>query len=153
MSEDKFLPYASLLLRLALAFSLLSGVADRLGFWGEPGAPNIRWGDWFGYVSYTHMLLAFASRGVADKMALLITVFEVCFALMLLFGLKVKWAAVGTGAFLFVYTIGIAAAFGVKNALDSFLPIACAASLLLACLPVYKWTVNGIKKKTIYRPY
>ena len=38
---------AVLLLRVALAFSFLSAVADRFGLWGQFGVAGMTWGDCF----------------------------------------------------------------------------------------------------------
>ena len=153
MNEDKYLPYASLFMRLALAFTLLSAVADRFGFWGNPGDKNVAWGDWFNYVDHMQTLVPFTSRATADKLAMMITLLQVAFALMLLFGLKVRWAAVGTGVLFTFFALAMINAYGVKAPLDSSVFVGIAASFLLACVPVYKWTPHGIKKRTVYKPY
>ncbi len=46
MSKEKFLLPSMWFLRIALAISFLSAVADRFGLWGSPGAANVAWGDW-----------------------------------------------------------------------------------------------------------
>lgn len=153
MDENKYLPYANLFLRLSLAFTLLSAVADRFGFWGEPGTKNVTWGNWFRFQEYTHRLNPYLSRGIADKVAVGITLVEVVFGLMLLFGVKVRWSAVGTGILTLLLSIATSITLGIKVALDQGLVVACAASFLLACTPVYKWTLNGVKKKKVYKPY
>lgn len=153
MNEDKYLPYASLLMRLALAFTLLSAVADRFGFWGNPGDKNVAWGDWFRFVEHIHTWVPFASRGAADKLAVAITIFQVSFGLMLLFGIKVRWAAIGTGFLFMVFALTMTFAYGIKAPLDSSVFVGIGASFLLACIPIYRWTPHGIKKKTVYRPY
>jgi hypothetical protein len=48
---------AAWLLRLALAVSFLSAVADRFGLRGAPGDPGVAWGDWPHFLDYV------ASRG------------------------------------------------------------------------------------------
>lgn len=47
---------AALALRLALAAGFLSAMADRLGFWGRPGAAGVAWGDWARFITYTSRL-------------------------------------------------------------------------------------------------
>jgi hypothetical protein len=38
--------FSSVFLRLALAGSFLSAVADRFGLWGVYGSPNVAWGSY-----------------------------------------------------------------------------------------------------------
>ncbi|WP_299821181.1 DoxX family membrane protein [uncultured Pontibacter sp.] len=153
MMEDRYLPYASLLMRFALAITLLSAIADRLGILGEPGQQNVLWGEWSDFVDYMHTLVPFISRSIADKLALAITFIEFCLAFMLLFGLKIRWAAIGTGILHVIFALAILNAFGLKAVLDHGLFVSIAASFLLASIPIYKWTLHGIKKRTVYNPY
>src|SRR5689334_17930898 len=46
------------LLRVALAFSFLSAVADRFGLWGQFGS-GVAWGDFERFTAYTAQLLWF----------------------------------------------------------------------------------------------
>jgi Ion channel len=60
---DEFLArVAPLILRWALALTILSAVADRFGIWGPPGAANITWGDWPHFVAYTAKVNSFLPR-------------------------------------------------------------------------------------------
>ena len=47
------------LLRVALAFSFLSAVADRFGLWGPFGVAGVAWGDFERFTAYTARLLWF----------------------------------------------------------------------------------------------
>ena len=51
---------STVLLRLALGISFLSAVADRFGFWGVYGQPNVSWGNYARFVDYTAKLNSFA---------------------------------------------------------------------------------------------
>ncbi len=42
---------APVVLRWALAVTILSAVADRFGLWGPPGTANVSWGDWPHFVA------------------------------------------------------------------------------------------------------
>ncbi|MFD2513355.1 DoxX family membrane protein [Pontibacter locisalis] len=153
MEETKYLPYANLFLRITLALTLLSAVADRLGLWGEPDTQNVMWGSWFAYEGYVHQLIPFLSEGFSDKLALAVTVLEIALGAMLLFGVKVRWAAIGTGTLTMLLAITISMATGIKEPINKAMFVVSAASFLLACTPVYRWTLNGIKKRTVYKPY
>ncbi|MEJ8803529.1 DoxX family protein [Pontibacter sp. H249] len=153
MNEDKYLPYASLLMRLALAFTLLSAVADRLGFWGAPGDKNVAWGEWSNYVEHMQTLVPFVSRSIASKLATVVTLLQIAFTFMFLTNLKIRWAAIGTGILFCLFALAMVNAYGIKAPLDSSVFVGIAASFLLASVPIYKWTLGGIKKRTVYRPY
>ncbi|MBJ6118871.1 DoxX family membrane protein [Pontibacter sp. BT310] len=153
MSEDKYLPYGVLFMRLALAFTLLAAIADKAGYWGEPGSPTIIWGDWHVYINYMHALLPFTSKGMTEMLATVATVLEGVLALMLLIGIKVRWAALGTGIYSLFLALGTLVFIGVKAPFNYSLFVVCAAGFLLACCPIYRFTAHGIKKRSTYHPY
>lgn len=150
---EKYLPYAVLFLRLALAITLLALVADKLGYWGERGEVAIMWGSWKSYEKYMHDLLTFLPVSLSENLAIVATLLEVMLALMLLFGLKVRWAAIGLGIYTLVLAVAILVFVGIKASLTYYLLVASAASFLLACCPIYKFTRHGIKKRSTYHPY
>ena len=153
MNEDKYLPYGVLFMRLALAFTLLAAIADKLGYWGEPGKPTILWGDWDAYVDYLQTLVPFASNSLAEMLATVATIVEVALAVMLLVGLKVRWAAIGVGIYSLFLALASVVSVGVKVPFNYSLFVICAAGFLLACCPIYRFTTNGIKKRSTYHPY
>ena len=153
MNEDKDLPYAVLFMRLALAFTLLAAIADKLGYWGEPGKPNILWGDWDAYVSYLHTLVPFVSKSITEILATTATIVEGALALILLIGLKVRWAAFGVGIYSLFLALVSLVSIGIKAPFNYSLFVICAAGFLLACCPIYRFTTNGIKKRSTYHPY
>ena len=150
---DKYLPYAVLLLRLALTLTLLAAVADKLGYWGEPGTAHVQWGDWSSYTTFMHTTLFYLPAGIAEKLGTVATTLEVAFALMFLFGLKVRWAAIGTGIYTLLLALALLIAQGIKVPLNYSLFVVSAAGFLLSCCPVYRFTRHGIKKRSTYHPY
>ena len=54
MTKEKF-HFAQLFLRIAIAITMLSAVADRFGFWGK----NSVWGNWDNFEKYTISLTSF----------------------------------------------------------------------------------------------
>jgi hypothetical protein len=54
--------FSSVFLRLALAGSFLSAVADRFGLWGGYGSPNVAWGSYPPFVACTAKILWFCRR-------------------------------------------------------------------------------------------
>lgn len=153
MKEDKYLPYGVLFLRLTLAFTLLAFVADKLGLFGEPGTPTITWGDMDNFSVFLQTMLPFMPENTTQKLAVFFTVMEVILALMLLFGLKVRWAALGTGIYSLVLSMLMLVFVSLKAPFNYSLVLMCGAAFLLACCPIYKFTLNGVKKRSTYHPY
>ena len=77
---------SALALRLALAASFLSAVADRFGIWGKPGEPHVSWGDFAHFVIYTERLTSIVPQPLGPSMAWIATVAEIVLALALLVG-------------------------------------------------------------------
>ncbi len=48
--------YVQLFVRIAVATAFLSAVADRFGYWGKPGSPNVSWGNWEQFLIYSNKL-------------------------------------------------------------------------------------------------
>ncbi|HEY3837152.1 MAG TPA: DoxX family protein, partial [Bryobacteraceae bacterium] len=60
-------------LRVALAATLLSAVADRFGLWGPPGSTNVSWGDWAHFVQYCARVNSFLPSAMAAPLAWMAT--------------------------------------------------------------------------------
>lgn len=56
---EKNVHLPQLFLRLAIAVTMLSAVADRFGFWGK----NSAWGNWENFEIYTRKLTFFFRKG------------------------------------------------------------------------------------------
>ena len=87
-------------LRLALATSFLSAVADRFGAWGERGDPGVAWGDFDHFLTYAASLVPFLPEAGVSFVGWTATVSEVVLSLALLVGFKVRAAAAGSGLLL-----------------------------------------------------
>ena len=66
----KLLDLSALALRLALAASFLSAVADRFGIWGKSGEPRVSWGDFAHFVAYTERLTSIVPQPLGPSIAL-----------------------------------------------------------------------------------
>lgn len=137
-----------LFLRLALGLGFILPVADRLGWIGAPGTPNIAWGNWENFISYTHILLPFISRAAANVMGLIATLSEITFGLLFIIGYQTKIAAIGsfllTLSFAFFMTLSV----GYKAPFNYSVYTCSAASLLLYTIPFYKWSIDLCLTKT-----
>src|SRR5436305_14626077 len=86
------------LLRVALAFSFLSAVADRFGLWGPFGVGGVAWGDFERFTAYTARLLWFLPPSLVSPAAILATGAEVIVAGGLPPGGGVPWWAFAAAA-------------------------------------------------------
>ena len=118
--------------RIALAAGFLSAVADRFGVWGKPGDPQIAWGDWSHFVTYTGTLNWFLPPGLVPLVAAVATIAEVVLAVLLLVGYRLAWTAAASGVLLLVFAVAMSSALGPKAPLDYSVYAAAAAAFLVA---------------------
>lgn len=122
---------AKLFLRLTVAASMLSSVADRFGIWAKE---LCMWGDMDKFVAYTQSLIPYIPADVVPVLAWTATVLEVLLPLCLLVGLKLKWTASLSGLMILVFAIAMATSMGIKAPLNYSAFTASAASFgILAC--------------------
>lgn len=100
--------FSSVFLRLAVGISFLSAVADRFGFWGAYGAPNVAWGNYARFVDYTAKLNWFLPASMIPALPFIATAFETIIGVLLVLGWKTRIAALGGGVLLttFGLTLG-----------------------------------------------
>jgi uncharacterized membrane protein YphA (DoxX/SURF4 family) len=87
------------MLRLPLAFAFLEAVSDRLGLLGSSG-PGVAWREFLDYTAKINPLLPGA---VIPVVAVLVTICEISFGFGLLFGVKIRFIALGAAALLFLF--------------------------------------------------
>jgi uncharacterized membrane protein YphA (DoxX/SURF4 family) len=127
-------PLAARALRVALALSFLSAVADRFGLWGPPGAPNVAWGTFNSFIEYTALLLWFLPAGLVTIAGWVATILEVVLAIGLLSGFYLRWFALASAALLMLFALSMAVALGIEPAFSYSVWTASAAAFLLACI-------------------
>jgi len=120
--------YAQLVLRIAIALSMLSAVADRLGFWGSQAA----WGNWENFEKYTAQLTFFLPDVLSKFSAYAATFLEIILPLMLLIGYQLKWTALATAGLLCLFAVSMSLSLGIKAPLDYSVWIAAAAAFYLS---------------------
>jgi uncharacterized membrane protein YphA (DoxX/SURF4 family) len=131
---NRTITLAAWAVRLALAASFLSAVADRFGFWGPPGAAGVAWGNVAQYESYAGKLLWFLPATLAPAFGWAATVAETLIALGLLWGWRLRWFALAAAVLLALFAIAMTAALGVKSPLDYSVFTAVSAAFLLSCI-------------------
>jgi uncharacterized membrane protein YphA (DoxX/SURF4 family) len=125
---------AGLILRIVLAITMLSAVADRFGIWGAPGSNGVAWGNWENFVVYTQTLNPFATKSTAEILGSIATFFEVLLSLLLLFGFKTRIAALGTAFLMLLFALAMAISVSVKAPFDYSVLTSAAAALLLSTI-------------------
>ena len=126
--------YMQLFVRMAGATAFLSAVADRLGFWGEPGSSNASWGNWEHFIMYSNQLNFFVSPEIGELLAIIATILEIVFALLLLIGYKTKIISFASGILLVLFAVTMTMAFGIKSTFTYSVWIGASACFLLGTL-------------------
>jgi len=136
----------SLLLRLALALGYLWEVADRLGILGAHGRPHVGWGDWSHFMEYATQVMSFLPPTLVPLFAILATIGEAAFGLLLLAGLFTSRAAFGSGLLSLLFALAMAVSMGIESPVGYSVFTVSAASFLLAALPADKWSLDRLIK-------
>lgn len=141
---------SQLFVRLAIATAFLSAVADRLGYWGSPGGPNIAWGKWENFMIYSNQLNFFVPESAGELLAITATVLEVVFGFLLLIGYKTRLTAYLSGALLTLFALTMTLSLGIKSTFNYSVWVGAGAAFLLATVPVYNFSIDNLlanKKK------
>ncbi|MES2455460.1 MAG: DoxX family protein [Bacteroidota bacterium] len=133
---------AQLFLRLALGIGFILPVLDRLGFLGAPGTPNVGWGNWENFVAYTHSLMPYLGQSAAGFFGLLATIAELLFGIMLIIGYQIRWTALGSFALTLIFALSMLFFAGYRAPFNYSVFTDSAASLLLAGIGSYKWSID-----------
>ncbi|HEY9002782.1 MAG TPA: DoxX family protein [Mucilaginibacter sp.] len=134
---------AQLILRLALGVGFLMPVADRLGLMGAHGASGVTWGDWQHFVDYTHTLVPFTSRPIANIMSLLATIAEAVFGVCLIIGFRIKEAALGAGILTLIFGLCMAVFVGIGAPFSYPVFVFTGGALVLSGIDHYRWSIDN----------
>lgn len=126
--DKKAIQIPQFFLRIALALTMLSAVADRLGFWGA----NAAWGNWENFEAYTAKLTFFLPPVLSKFSAYAATGLEIVLPILLVLGVKLKITAIITGILLLIFALSMSISLGIKASLDYSVWIGSAAAFLLA---------------------
>jgi uncharacterized membrane protein YphA (DoxX/SURF4 family) len=140
----KLLKFSSVVLRLALGLSFLSAVADRFGLWGAYGQPNVAWGSYARFVAYTAKLNWYLPTALIPSLAILATVAETLFGLLLLLGWKTRITALLSGVLLTAFALTMTIALGVKAPLNLSVFSAAGGAFLLATCAEFPFSVDSL---------
>ena len=81
---------STLFLRLALASGFLSAVAARINLWGKRVSVSEAWNS---FLTYTAEVNSFMPKNTISTIAVLATILEVGFAILLILGFKIRYAS------------------------------------------------------------
>jgi thiosulfate dehydrogenase [quinone] large subunit len=135
-----------LFLRVAIALSFLSAVADRFGLWSESVSV---WGTWDNFVAYTQIINPWIPDSIITAVALTATVAEIVFALALLIGFKTELVAHLSGLLLLLFALSMTFSVGIKGVFDYSVFSASAAAFALSLMKDKFLEVDGLLIKPI----
>lgn len=131
-----------LYLRIALGIGFIVPVLDRLGCLGFPGDANVGWGNWANFVDYTHSLMPYLSRELANIAATIATIAEIIFGILLIIGYKTRYAALGSGVLTLVFALSMLFFSGYRAPFNYSVFVCSAAGFLLSSIEIYKWSLD-----------
>ena len=114
--------------RIAVGAAFLSAVASRLGLWDR----SLDLKHFANFIEYTAAVNSFLPRAVIPSVAVLATVSETLFGVLLIAGLWPRWVSLGSAALLAMFGTAMAISFGLKSPMDYSVFSASGASVLLA---------------------
>jgi len=132
---------ATIILRFALATGFLSAVASRLSLWGSHSS------GWVSFLDYTKSVNSFAPASLVPILALVSTILETTFGILLLIGYKTRWAALGTSVLTLFFALSMAYSFGVKEPLDYSVCAFSASAFLLSTMSDFPFSIDQQIKK------
>ncbi|PHR16988.1 MAG: DoxX family protein [Fluviicola sp.] len=136
--------FSQAFLRVAIATAFFSAVMDRFGIWGPPGTENVSWGNWENFLAYSNTINFYASPAIGSFLAIVATILEILFGVLLIIGFKTRQIAFGTGILLTLFGIPMVFAFGIHPTFTYSVWVGAAGAFLLASVPTYKWGVDSL---------
>jgi uncharacterized membrane protein YphA (DoxX/SURF4 family) len=112
----------------------------------------VAWGNYDRFVAYTGKLNWFLPAAMISALAIISTVAETLFGLLLVLGWKTRIIALLSGALLLAFALAMAMALGVQAPLNASVFSASAGALLLATCSDFPFSLDGVlrrNKKTV----
>ena len=146
MHINKYKGFLTVYLRIAIGIGFLSAVADRFGWWGPPGTPNVSWGTFQNFLIYTAKLNPWFSGEWISGIGWTATVCEICFGVMLVIGYHTRFAAVSSGLLTLAFAIGMVCGVGIQAPLSYSVFVVSAGSFLLASERSYPLSLDSLRE-------
>lgn len=135
-------------LRFAIGIGFLSAVADRFGWWGPPGTPNVTWGTFHNFLTYTAKLNPWLPGSWIPAIGWAATICEIYFGVMLIIGYRTRLAAVLSGLLALAFAIGMVLGLGIHPPLSYSVFAVSAGSFLLADAGRYPLSLDNWRETT-----
>ncbi|HEA31557.1 MAG TPA: DoxX family protein [Leeuwenhoekiella sp.] len=137
-----------LFLRMSLALSFLSAVADRFGMW--PQEISV-WGNWNNFLAYTALLNPWFPEAIIPALGFIATAAEILFAICLILGFKTSFFARLSGFLLLIFALSMTLSSGIKGAFDYSVFTAAAAAFALSMMKEKYLEVDSfLEKKAVH---
>jgi putative oxidoreductase len=133
------------LLRVLIALAFLQAVGDHFGLFGGPGAPGVAWGDFAHFVAYAGRVNSFMPRATIPTLAVLATICELTFGIMMLLGISIRDVAIGSAILLFLFATAMTI-----SGLSQFsygVYLMCAGALSLATIDASLLSIEAFIKR------
>lgn len=114
--------------RVAVGAAFLSAVASRFGLWDR----TLDLKHFANFIEYAAQVNSFLPRTLIPYVAVLATVCEVLFGILLMLGAWPRLVSLGSAILLALFGSAMATSFGIKSPLDYSVFSASGASVLLA---------------------
>jgi len=98
-------------------------------------------------MKYASEVMSFLPTTVVGLFAVIATIAEIVFGVLLLLGKWTRAAAFGSGILTFFFAISMAISFGIISPLSYSVFTVSAASFLLAFCQDYKWSLDNLVTK------
>lgn len=118
--------------RIVLGLMFAGSVADRLGWFGEPGQDTVTWGGWEPFVEYTRNLVPSVLDSAAPFLAVSATVVEVGLAVLLILGVGGRLIAGVTAVLLVVFGVFMLTSVGFAEMASYAVTVMAAGAAVLA---------------------
>ena len=105
----------------------------------------MEWGNWGNFIDYTTTLMPFLERPTVNVMGGIATASEFVIAVLLIIGFKTKYAALGSCLLTLTFILFMITSVGIQKPINYGVFTASAASLLLAQVRDYKWSLDRLK--------
>ena len=132
----KYQGIATILLRFALAVGFLSAVGSRLSLWGSHSS------GWASFLDYTKSVNSYLPAPMVPVLAVVSTILETGFGILLLIGYKTRWSALGASILTLLFALSMAYSFGLKESLDYSVFAFSASAFLLSTMPDYPLSLD-----------
>jgi hypothetical protein len=91
--------------------------------------------------------MSFLPPGLIPALAVMATIGEALFGVLILAGLFTRAAAIGSSLLSFCFAVAMAISFGIDSPLGYSVFTLSAGSLLLATLPQYAWSLDAVLER------